>query len=440
MDANILAALSNRQRFRSISAFVPQGMLTPETQAMIQWFTLYYSTFTEHEDIDVDNLKWLIEQRSGEASPESKAITLQYADLLRRKPDEGTVKGVLGSLYDLDFTGKAGAILAAYERGEDIDPVHEIDLLARDIKRAKANGKAGDYIDTSIDDLLKDIEGDVGIKFRRIPALFKAIAGMQGGASIAIGARPDKGKTSFIADVLTDWAPQCIEFFGPDRPILWLNNEGSGKRIIPRIYQAALGLDLNGITALSNQGQLQQAYNEAIGGVPNYIRVKDVHGASLAHIEQVVEDMNPCVVIFDMLANVRMSAAAGGNKADSVEAAWQEVREMAVRFDFIAASTVQVSAEGGNMLYPPYSALKDSKTGIQGATDVILMLGALDNPQLATLRGIGTPKNKFAVPGQPSYIQAQLEFDAPRCRFIQTEGVGPTAAPNAPVLPGQMQS
>lgn len=438
MDANILAALSNRQRFRSISAFVPQGMLTPETQAMIQWFTLYYSTFTEHEDIDVDNLKWLIEQRSGEASAESKAITLQYADLLRRKPDEGTVKGVLGSLYDLDFTGKAGAILAAYERGEDIDPVHEIDLLARDIKRAKANGKAGDYIDTSIDDLLKDIEGDVGIKFRRIPALFKAIAGMQGGASIAIGARPDKGKTSFIADVLTDWAPQCIEFFGPDRPILWLNNEGSGKRIIPRIYQAALGLDLNGITALSNQGQLQQAYNEAIGGVPNYIRVKDVHGASLAHIEQVVEDMNPCVVIFDMLANVRMSATAGGNKADSVEAAWQEVREMAVRFDFIAASTVQVSAEGGNMLYPPYSALKDSKTGIQGATDVILMLGALDNPQLATLRGIGTPKNKFAISGQPSYIQAQLEFDAPRCRFIQTEGVGPAVAPNAPVLPGQM--
>lgn len=440
MDANILAALSNRQRFKSISAFVPQGMLTPETQAMIAWFNVYFSTFTEHDDVDVDSLKWLIEQRSGDASPESKAITMQYAELLRRKPDEGTVKGVLSSLYDLDFSGRVGAILAAYDRGEDVDPVHEIDLLAREVKRAKSNGKAGDYIDTSIDDLLKEIANDVGIKFRRISALFQAIAGIQGGASLAIGARPDKGKTSFIADVLTDWAPQCIDFFGPDRPILWLNNEGSGKRIIPRIYQAALGLDLYGITDLSNKGELQDAYTKAIGGVPNYIRVKDIHGASLAHIEQIVEDMQPSVVVFDMLANVRMASAAGGNKADSVEAAWQEVREMAVRYDFIAASTVQVSAEGGNMLYPPYSALKDSKTGIQGATDVILMLGALDNPQLANLRGIGTPKNKFAVPGQPSYIQAQLDFDAPRCRFIQTEGVSTATSPNPPVLTGQIQS
>ena len=440
MDANILAALSNRQRFKSISAFVPQGMLTPETQAMIAWFNVYFSTFTEHDDVDVDSLKWLIDQRSGDASPESKAITMQYAELLRRKPDEGTVKGVLSSLYDLDFSGRVGAILAAYDRGEDVDPVHEIDLLAREVKRAKSNGKAGDYIDTSIDDLLKEIANDVGIKFRRIPALFQAIAGIQGGASLAIGARPDKGKTSFIADVLTDWAPQCIDFFGPDRPILWLNNEGSGKRIIPRIYQAALGLDLYGITDLSNKGELQDAYTKAIGGVPNYIRVKDIHGANLAHIEQIVEDMQPSVVVFDMLANVRMASAAGGNKADSVEAAWQEVREMAVRYDFIAASTVQVSAEGGNMLYPPYSALKDSKTGIQGATDVILMLGSLDNPQLANLRGIGTPKNKFAVPSQPSYIQAQLDFDAPRCRFIQTEGVSTATVPNPPVLTGQIQS
>ena len=53
MDSNILAALSNRQRFRSIKSFVPQGMLTPETQAMIAWFEVYYSTFDQHDDVDV---------------------------------------------------------------------------------------------------------------------------------------------------------------------------------------------------------------------------------------------------------------------------------------------------------------------------------------------------------------------------------------------------
>src|SRR5213075_2188881 len=112
-------------------------------------------------------------------------------------------------------------------------------------------------------------------------------------------ARPDKGKTSFVADTITDWAPQCVEFFGADRPILWLCNEGSGKRIIPRIYQAALGKDLYEIMAMSNAGELEAAYEKAIGAKHNFIRVKDAHGMSMAQIEQVVDAMNPCVVVYD---------------------------------------------------------------------------------------------------------------------------------------------
>ena len=71
------------------------------------------------------------------------------------------------------------------------------------------------------------------------------------------------------------------------------------------------------------------------------------------------------------------------------------------------------------MLYPPYSALKDSKTGIQGATDLIVMMGALDAPEMASLRGISTPKNKFQMPKMPSHVQAEVFFDAARCQFDQ---------------------
>ncbi len=90
---------------------------------------------------------------------------------------------------------------------------------------------------------------------------------------------------------------------------------------------------------------------------------------------------------------------------------------MAVRHDFVAINTVQVSADGDDQLYPPYSALKDSKTGIQGATDIILMMGARNDPTLQTLRGLSTAKNKFQMPGKPSHVQAEVQFDAERCRF-----------------------
>jgi hypothetical protein len=79
--------------------------------------------------------------------------------------------------------------------------------------------------------------------------------------------------------------------------------------------------------------------------------------------------------------------------------------------------TVQVSAEGFNMLYPPLSALQNSKTGIQTTLDLVLMMGALTNPDAATLRGISTPKNKLGRSGKLSQNMFQSYFDAPINRW-----------------------
>lgn len=418
IDTLILAALSSRNRFNSLRHAVPVGMVSAETGVMLQWFSLYFATFPERAAIDHDELTSLVRLRSSGASAESLAITLHMVDLLRKPVADDALSGILGQLHELDLSGRAGALIAKYNEGGEINLAYELQQLAATTVRSMGQSSPDTYIDTSIDDLLREVSDDKGIKFRRIAVLREGILGLQGGASIGLGARPDKGKTSFIADTVTDWAPQCVEFFGSDRPILWLCNEGSGKRIVPRIYQAALGLDLNEIIALSNAGQLVSKYEAAIGAKADYIRVKDAHGMSLAQIEQIVDSMRPCVVVFDMIANVRLGrASAGGNKADEVEQLWQGVREMAVLKDFIALSTVQVSAEGDNQLYPSYSALKDSKTAVQGATDIIMMLGSLNNPDAATLRAISTPKNKFGVPGKPSHVMSELFFDGSRCRF-----------------------
>lgn len=90
---------------------------------------------------------------------------------------------------------------------------------------------------------------------------------------------------------------------------------------------------------------------------------------------------------------------------------------MAVRHDFVGFGTSQISADGDDQLYPGYGALKDSKTGVQGAVDVMIMMGALNSPDMASLRGFGTPKNKRQVSGKPSCVQAQVYFDSEKCQF-----------------------
>lgn len=418
MESLVLSALAERQRFKSLKSAVPEQMMSPETTAMMAWYSVYFEAFPEHNSIDVDTLKTLIKLRATNASPEQLAVTLRLCDDLKAVQDADSVNGIVLQLYELDYAGRAAALVAAYQRGEEINLVYELNQLSQKTMRTLSQSASTDYIDTPIGDLLAEVSEDKGIKLRILNLLIHNIAGLSGGTSIALAARPDKGKTSLVAAIVTDIAPQVHDYFGPNRPILWVNNEGSGKRIIPRVYQAALKADLNGIIAMSNRGELVPAYTKAIGGVPDLIRVKDMHGASLPQIEQVIEQMRPCVVVWDMLANVRLGGPAnGGNKADAVEQVWQEVREISVRHDLISFSTVQISNEGGNTLYPPYSALKDSKTGIQGATDIILMMGSLDNPDSQSLRGISTPKNKFAMPGKKSYVQGEAYFDASRCVF-----------------------
>lgn len=432
-DTLILRALAHRLRYQQLLAHVPQDMLSPETRVMLQWFAVYFQTYPDHEFIQSQALESLVRLRSAGADPASLEVTVHYCRLLAKPIDDDALSGVLSTLTELDFAGRAATLISEYERGGEVDIIHELDMLTREAKKSRTNSRASDYIDTPITQILAEVENDVGIKWHHIPLLNDHIGALQGGVSVAIGARPDKGKTSFVADTLTKWSPQCVDFFGDHRPILWLNNEGKGTRIKPRLYQAALGMTMPEIIELSHQGILEARYMDAIGAGLDYIRVKDIHGASMAQIEQIIEDVNPCVVVLDMIANVRMGGAKGANKADIVEATWQQWRELQVIHDFIGLATVQISQEGGNQLYPSYSALKDSKTGIQGATDIILMLGSLDRADMQYLRGLSTPKNKFATAGLPSYAQGEVEFDAPRCRFLS----GTPACAEPPKAPPQ---
>lgn len=415
MELPILHALRDRQKYRTLIGAVPLESLGQETQALIGWYQNYWNAYPEHQHLDLEALTSLIKLRGG-YTPEVMTTVMHMLRRLYEPIDPATIKGIIGQLHEMDLAGRSAALIQRYQSGEEIELSYELAKLSQDSMRAISNSSPASWIEDSIEDILAQEAGDYGLKFPT-QLLAEHIKGVLGGASIALGARPDKGKTSLLACILTAFARQLDKYFDQARPILWLNNEGRGQRIIPRIYQAALSLPIAEIQALSNKGELADRYRQAVGR-SDRIRVKDIHGASLAQVEQIIEVMKPAVVAFDMLANIRMPSAGGGNKADEVEQKWQEVREMAVRHDFVALSTVQVSADGDDQLYPPYSALKDSKTGIQGATDIILMMGARNDPSLQRLRGLSTAKNKFQMAGKPSHAQGEVDFDAERCQFI----------------------
>lgn len=414
MDRLLLAVLKDRSKFRQLRGAVPDDLVGQETISMLAWYDAYFKAFPDKDRVDTESLRSLFNLRVGSTIDENqRAIMGMLFRKLDAPVDQHEVEGITEQLYDRDYKGRVAALVNRYDNGEEVDLTHELSRLTHENMRRKSVTSPASYIDDPIADILNDFQGDRGLKLPTT-SLREHVGGLQGGDSVIIAARPDRGKSSLLAACLTSFAPQLKDMGWSGRPMLWLSNEGSGRRLVPRIYQAALKCTFSEMVAKSNAGTLVSEYQVAMDG--EHLRIKDAHGMTLGQIEQVIEEMNPCVVVFDMLANVRLSKGTG-NATDDLERLFQEVRELAVRQDFVAMSAMQVSVEGDDQLYPPYSALKGSKTGVQGAVDVILMMGALNAPEMDELRGFSTPKNKRQLQGKPSNVQAQVFFDKQRCLF-----------------------
>jgi replicative DNA helicase len=194
-----------------------------------------------------------------------------------------------------------------------------------------------------------------------------------------------------------------------------LNNEGPGRRIIPRLYQSALNLSMTEMKEQHQAGLLVSAYREAVGRLDR-IRVIDVHGFNTGQIEAILEESNPGVIVYDMIDNIR--GFSGEARTDlQLEEMYKWARERSVKFDCIGLATSQISNDGDGMQFPTLGMLKDSKTGKQGACDFQLMIGASNDPGLAKSRFISLPKNKLRKPDGPSDPRAEVIFDGTRARY-----------------------
>jgi replicative DNA helicase len=286
-----------------------------------------------------------------------------------------------------------------------------------------------------IEDLLKAEEDDRGLHFR-LPCLNRHLKPLRAGDFGLIAARPDKGKTTFCASELTFMAAQVDELY-PDenRSILWFNNEGPGRNIVMRNFQAALNATTEDLVKLSNtpadpgfekyKTKVRQDYAAALGGRPGVLRVFDIHDMWNHEVEDIMKAHRPALVLFDMVDNIKFGGDTNNNgqRTDQLlEAMYQWVRMMGVKHDCAMLATSQLSADADGLSYPTLPMLKDSKTGKQGAADIIITIGALNDPVLENSRYIGTTKNKRVRTGKRGSPQQEVFFDSQRGRYKEAVG------------------
>lgn len=430
LDITVLRLLKYRERYERLARSVPKGALQPLTAELLGDFGVFFREFSDAQRVvHGPFLTWFRGFRHPNIKDDAFAL---YAAVIEKSMEDVSPEleaGLMERLVAADTAARITGLLEKWNAGDEIDLYAElrnnVERYEQQVDRKVKNPQVLD----PIEDLLKAEENDTGLHWR-LPCLNRHIKPLRAGDFAIIAARPDKGKTTFCASELTYMAAQVDALYpGENRSILWFNNEGPGNKIVMRNFQAALNATTEDLVKLSNtpandvarwKTKVREDYATALGGRPGVLRVFDIHDMWNHEVEDIMKSHKPAVCLFDMVDNIKFGGETNNNgqRTDQLlEAMYQWARLMGVKHDTAVLATSQISADGDGVSYPTLPQLKDSKTGKQGAADLIITLGALNDPVLENSRYIGCTKNKLVRTGKKNSPQQEVFFDSQRGRY-----------------------
>ena len=339
LDKTLLSILKHRDKYQKLIKVIKVTTLEPETKFLVNEFGLYFNHFTDHTKIVPETfMTWLKSFRHTDMPKDQIDFYDGILKATQDDPDKTSEDGIIYKLTELEFSTELANKIADYQTGDDI--YSETNTLIKTFKAGLTKANDLDYDSLTIDDVFEYEKDAPGYHFR-LKCLQNSIGKLKHGTFGIVSARPDTGKTSFLADQLTYMAPQIQN----DRPIVWFNNESTRVKILGTCYRAALNLPMQKILELGKE-TVGQAYEQKVNG-RDRILVFDIHGKNVNYLERIIEHYNPAIVVYDMLDNVNgfERQAKGGTVDTRYHHLYQWAREQTVINDHVAMATSQLNGQ-----------------------------------------------------------------------------------------------
>lgn len=415
LDTTLLRLLKSREQYERLHRAVPKEGIDQKTLAILRDIGAYYRDNPGVTDLDPDAFRTYFVLRHPKLGKDALAVYLAQIETLHQDAPPGTETGIRERLVSTATAASMLSLVEQFESGE-ADLTAGLRKIAQRHEEWLGAATGLPKVRDRIEDILVADENETGLHWR-IDSVNAAMRPLRPGDTLAICARVDAGKTSFLSSELTFFAPQVDALWpGENRNVLVLNNEGPGSRLKRRLYNSALGMTTEELVTASRVGNLYDQYVKALGG-RDCIRVYDIHDYRMSQLEDIVRTQNAGVVVVDMLDNVTMDGGAtnGGERTDQLlEAMYQRARIWAVKYQCIVIATSQLNGDAEGVMWPTLAMMANSKTGKAGAMDAVLMLGRSHAEGMDSTRFVSLPKNKLHRDGGSFNLQRQVYFDRAR--------------------------
>ena len=284
--------------------------------------------------------------------------------------------------------------LASLEVSEGRKEFSDLLVLARQVSEQDITNRntAEDlFVTDNLEELYNDSIKTPGLRWR-LQTLNRMLGSLRRGDFGFIFARPETGKTTFLASEVSNFAQQLhARMANNDEehvgPILWFNNEEQGNKVKLRLYQAMLGYDKAqlGADLVSNREKYR-----SMGG--SLVKIYDNASISRQQVEQLCAEFRPSLVIFDQLDKIKGFTADREDLRLGTIYVW--AREIAKTYcPVIAVCQADASGEGKKWL--TMDNVANAKTAKQAEADWILGIGKTHAEDGEYMRYLHLSKNKL---------------------------------------------
>lgn len=334
-----------------------------ESLSLDSLINLFFASYGNIKDKDY--YSGIFEQLKQNSSSESS--TLELISSLRRSR---VLKQLAMTAYNV------------YEGREDLKTVFDLVEQLSDDKQVDLKDKY-EFVTDDLEVLMNDTMIKSGLRWR-LKTLNVMLGSLRKGDFGFLFARPETGKTTFLASEITYMASQLSE---EDGPILWLNNEEQGKKVKMRMYQAALGC-----TTVELLRDLKGAQHHFNSITKCKIKLYDESIISRKVVESLCKELKPSLIVVDQIDKISGFAA---DRDDLVLGAiYQWARELAKTYcPVIGVCQADGTGEGQKWLTMAHVA--NAKTAKQAEADWILGIGKVNDPGYDNIRYFHLSKNKL---------------------------------------------
>jgi replicative DNA helicase len=296
-------------------------------------------------------------------------------------PDPDEIVSYLRSIKDRQEALKVAEAAVEFSQGR-VSKETYLESLSKIVMEDDSGEAEKDlFVTTDLDELIERTHGTPGLRWR-LDSLNKRLGSLRKGDFGFLFARPETGKTTFLASEISFMASQT------EQPIIWFNNEEQGEKVNYRVYQSTLGL--TPIELERDRESNKRKFKELMG---DRWRLVDDAGITAKRIEHVCKIYQPALIIIDQIDKIRGFSDDRNDLELTAIYSWG--RELAKQFaPVIGVSQAGNSAEGKRWL--TMSDVNGSKTGKQGEADWILGIGKDSDVGLETYRYLYLSKNKLS--------------------------------------------